>query len=468
MRKGEGHVRGSRWGVIGPVRSRAWWCGALALSVLVIGGGAAALPQTAFGAAFQRGDVFTIGANGINEYSPVGAPPIDPGSGLNTGQLRQTVAAPGAAALCFDPSGDHLIVPGAGLFDRFGHAQPSNWASVTNIGRCAADGLGHVYLSSEQPSSDNWILTEYSLTGHPIRTLGLSVAGLGPLAVSLAPDECTMYYAAYAGPVQAGRFNVCTNTQLAPLIAAPFSLTDDVSVLPNWDFLTEGDGNVGLFDQNAQPIRFWTGNGIDLSDMRTLSLDPDGTSFWAGGFVIDQVDLGSSQILEHWRPASSGIPASESTIAVYGPPLLGDADVEKLVDSNPAGTAEAFVTRAGFSGQTSRLHLYVDSRSTARKVVVGVYSDKRGHPGALQAQSTLTNIMSGSWNYVDVPPVPVSAGQRYWIAVLAPRGAGTIRFRDTSSGPGSTTSAQRRLAALPAQWSTGTVFSDGNLSAYGS
>jgi hypothetical protein len=116
----------------------------------------------------------------------------------------------------------------------------------------------------------------------------------------------------------------------------------------------------------------------------------------------------------------------------------------------------------------SRLHLYVDSSSAASQVVVGIYSNRNGDPGVLQEQSTITHVRAGSWNYVDVPAMPVTAAQRYWIAVLGPSRAGTIRFRDAVSGPGSETSAQHNLTALPAKWSTGKSWSTGTLSGYGS
>jgi hypothetical protein len=155
-------------------------------------------------------------------------------------------------------------------------------------------------------------------------------------------------------------------------------------------------------------------------------------------------------------------------MAVYGPPLLGEANVGRTVDSNTAGTAEAFKTQAGYSGQLSRVHLYVDSSSTASEGVIGVYSDRNGHPGSLQTQSTIGNLRAGSWNYVDVPSVSVTAGQRYWIAVLSPRGGSIIRFRDSAGGGRAETSTQHNLNALPSQWSTDRVWASAPLSAYGS
>jgi hypothetical protein len=156
-----------------------------------------------------------------------------------------------------------------------------------------------------------------------------------------------------------------------------------------------------------------------------------------------------------------------ASIAVYGPPLLGDADIERTVDSNAAGTAEAFTARAGHSGQITRLSLYVDSSSTAGQAVVGVYSNSGGHPGALRAATTISGLKAGSWNTAAIPPIAVAAGERYWIAVLGPRGGGAVRFRDTAAGGRSETSSRRDLTALPAQWATGTVWSSAPLSAYG-
>jgi BACON domain-containing protein len=66
--------------------------------------------------------------------------------------------------------------------------------------------------------------------------------------------------------------------------------------------------------------------------------------------------------------------------------------------------------------------------------------------------------------------VGVTSGRDYWIAVLAPPGAGTLAFRDavaTANGRAET-SASASLSSLPSTWATGSSFKDGPLSAYGS
>ncbi len=442
----------SRW------RTSAGWSARLviALSVLLAGGAAAAQVALA-GAPLQRGDVLgSAGAAGLVEYAP-------------SGQLEQTI--PGAAVDCIDPSGGHLIAPGVGLFDSSGNPLPSSWAAVTP-GRCVADGFGNVYVA-EVVNSD-WTVLKYGIRGNLAKTFHLTTfSGLGPVSIALAPDECTIYYGEWNEPdtylgveTGIGRFNVCTNTQ-EPLFNTD-RFVDDLRVLPNWEVLTTDDGDASLYDSSGNFIRSYN-PGFNDQNLRTLNLDPDGTSFWVcctalSGMTDNEVfrfDISSGQLLAAWAPGAGG--------PVYGPPLLGNANVEGTVDSDAPGTAEAFRTQAGYSGEMSSLHLWVDSSSTAGQVVVGVYSDNNGQPGSLQEQATITNVMAGSWNYVTLPStVPVTASRRYWIALLGPSGGGTIRFRDIAGVRSSETSAQHNLTALPAKWSTGKSWASTLLSAYGS
>ncbi len=64
---------------------------------------------------------------------------------------------------------------------------------------------------------------------------------------------------------------------------------------------------------------------------------------------------------------------------------------------------------------------------------------------------------------------PSRADASYWIAILGPTGAGTIKFRDRCCGKGqpTETSFSTSLTALPAAWQTGQLYKDGPASAYG-
>jgi hypothetical protein len=407
-----------------------------------------------WGTPFQRGDVFGVASAGIQEYSP-------------TGQLVQTVAGTsGATAACFNPNGTRLVVPGVGLFDRLGNLLPSNWAAVTNPGRCVADGFGNVYVSS----GSSYSITKYDTTGSPLQTFSITDPEAHTLALDLAPDECTMYYGSYDPGVSViSRLNVCSDTQEAPFNSNGF--VDDLKVLPNWGVLNGDDGFAYLFDASGQSVVQQYSPVNFLSTPTTLGLDPDGTSLWmccmlplSGGSLptpdILRFDINTGQQLASWPLADLA--------AIYGPPLVGDADVEPHVDSNTIGTAEAFLTTAGNSGQLTRLHLWVDSSSTATQAIVGIYSNRNGHPGALQEQAAISNLRAGSWNYVDVPSTQMTAGRQYWIAVLAPHGGGTVAFRDRRFHGLAMVSGRRDLTTLPTSWSGGHWMLLGSLSAYGS
>ncbi len=431
-------------------------CGLTALAVgIVFGSGGIATQSALAAAAFQRGDVFLTGTGSVQEYSP-------------TGHLQRTVpGTSGATSLCFDPSGQHLVLPGVGLFDRQGNPLPSHWASAMPVYKdCVADGFGHVYTGITVGSG--YAIAQYDLEGDLIQTFAVATPtdpGGQVLAIDLAPDECTMYYEPVFGG-EVGRFDVCTNTQEAAFPAGWPSVFDDLRVLPNWQVAATFDTSGHLFDTSGQPIVDYLSPPPPFADLRTMSLDPDGASLWiccSNGSVL-RFDINTGTLLTQW----AGI--GYSPIAVYGPPLLGNSNVAPNVDSNSAGTAEAFLTRVGSSGRLSRLHVYVDSSSTATQAIVGVYSNRFGRPGVLQAQGTITNLMPGSWNYVDLPSTSVTAGQLYWIAVLGPSGGGMVSFRDGRVDGLAEKTAQHHLTALPAQWSSDLrdIRLSGAMSGYGS
>jgi hypothetical protein len=122
---------------------------------------------------------------------------------------------------------------------------------------------------------------------------------------------------------------------------------------------------------------------------------------------------------------------------------------------------------AGAAGTLASLSVYVDTSTTASKLVVGLYSDAAGHPGTLLAQGTKAAPASGAWATVAIPATAVVNGGKYWLAVTGGN-AGTLRFRDRYHGPcKSELAAQTALDTLPATWTSSTAFSDCPISGYG-
>jgi len=148
-------------------------------------------------------------------------------------------------------------------------------------------------------------------------------------------------------------------------------------------------------------------------------------------------------------------------------PVLGDQTVETAIDDNALGSAEAFQATAAASGTIAKLSVFIDSSSTATTLVAGIYADAAGHPGALIAQGTKSQILAGAWNVIALPGAIVTAGTPYWIAILGTQ-SGKLGFRDRNGGCISETTAQSNLTTLPGTWSTGATWPSCPLSAYGS
>jgi hypothetical protein len=158
------------------------------------------------------------------------------------------------------------------------------------------------------------------------------------------------------------------------------------------------------------------------------------------------------------EPAPSEPPASAT--------LLGEKGLRPQTDINPAGIAEAFQSTGSATGTVGSISIYLDANTTGERVVVGLYADADGHPGSLLAQGA-ADAKAGEWNAVAIPDTTVSAGERYWLALLGV-GEGHVAFRDDPQGGcrSETTPSELGLEALPATWTTGTEWQDCPLSAY--
>jgi hypothetical protein len=148
------------------------------------------------------------------------------------------------------------------------------------------------------------------------------------------------------------------------------------------------------------------------------------------------------------RPASHGTPRARV--------LLGDAALEPQHASLLAGRPEAFRLRAHTSGLAGRLRIYIDARSTARVVVVGLYRDVRHRPGALLASGSISSPRRGAWSTVTLAPGLLVSGRPYWLTVLGE--GGTLRYRARRHGHClSDASIRANLSALPTAWAAGRI-----------
>jgi hypothetical protein len=151
--------------------------------------------------------------------------------------------------------------------------------------------------------------------------------------------------------------------------------------------------------------------------------------------------------------------------------VLGSTSVGPGRDIGAAGLAEAFRVVAPIGGDISKLTLYLDGRTTATRLQMGLYADAGGHPGELLSSGALSApFVLGGWNEIAMPRVALFSGRAYWIAFVGT--GGKVGFRDRCCGYGGTgaseVSAQTTLTDLPAKWTSGQFYPDGPLSGYAS
>ncbi len=140
--------------------------------------------------------------------------------------------------------------------------------------------------------------------------------------------------------------------------------------------------------------------------------------------------------------------------AAQGRVILGDEALQPQRDFLTAGKSEAFRLRAHASGLAADARIYIDRKSTARTVVVGVYDNADDRPGSLLSTGSISSPLGGSWTTVPLAPTRLVSTRTYWLTILGEDG--TLRFRDRRHGQcRSDESAEASLNGLPASWHAG-------------
>jgi len=264
---------------------------------------------------FERGDVL----------ASVGAPSVIARFAAD-GTAKATLAdSAGAGALCFDASSEHLVAPGAGLYDNTGELLESEWASVQIPvnGSCTVDASGDVFVGGGPTSGDSTTgrgtIRRFDLTGHLLQSYTVDATGGGSgravANVDMAPDGCTIYYD-LDGSDEIKRYDVCADTQQDPFPAPGFRC-DGLRVRPDGQVLVTCDANGSLLDASGGWLHDFS-NPVSNTSLRFAALDPDGSSFWMGeyGGVVARYDIATEEgtSLVSWR-AGQGLHG----MAVYSP-----------------------------------------------------------------------------------------------------------------------------------------------------
>jgi Ca2+-binding RTX toxin-like protein len=219
-----------------------------------------------------------------------------------------------------------------------------------------------------------------------------------------------------------------------------------------------GDANANVLAGGGGADNLVGGLGAD-----TIDGGPGDDTISARDGIVDTITCGNGT--DAVTADRNDVTAGDCEQVQVPPPvvLVGETTLQRGIDQNVAGLAEAFSFVAAQTGTATEIQFYDDASSTASKVVVGLYADNgSGSPGSLLAQATRTALAGGAWNTVQISGAGLTAHVRYWLALLTPAGSGTLRFRDNCCGfkgsAPSQNSAQSKLSQLPVTWAKGKVW----------
>jgi hypothetical protein len=153
------------------------------------------------------------------------------------------------------------------------------------------------------------------------------------------------------------------------------------------------------------------------------------------------------------------IPMLAGLAAVLALPTAADAatvGATKVYARHAAGTSgvtHAYRGKSRSSGRVDRLNVYLDARSTASRVQLGLYAGNASKPGVRRAKCVIARPAAGAWNQCPIRATRVVAGRTYWLALLKPSHAsGRLRYRVRIAASRAAYSAHR---ALPGRWRAG-------------
>ncbi|MGF1613957.1 MAG: LamG-like jellyroll fold domain-containing protein, partial [Gammaproteobacteria bacterium] len=224
---------------------------------------------------------------------------------------------------------------------------------------------------------------------------------------------------------------------------------------------------------DGQSLRLFVNGAQVATQAQTAALiNSDGQITLGGDAVWGRFFKGRIDEVRLYRRALSEAEIKtdmKTAIATASPPkpLLGEQGLGAVSDALPQGTAAAFQTTASATGLVTSLPVYVDTGSASTRLIAGLYADSNGRPGARIATGTLSSPQAGSWNTILLPATAVTAGTKYWVAILSRSGLLKFRAQVGSTPQPSETSKSTALTSLPSTWRTGTVSANGPLSGYG-
>jgi len=217
----------------------------------------------------------------------------------------------------FDNQGTVLVYPWGGPFSILPES-------------CLVNRSGSIYTGEVDGEE---LVRKFDPAGNLVDTFKPSIERRGIDWIDLADDQCAMFYTSEGSHVK--RFDVCTDTQLSDFAALPTSPAYALRIRPNGEVLVAATGAVHRLDANGNLIQSYTTGSVgEGSYFFAMNLDPDGTSFWTGGFGsgrVYRIDIETGTLLTTF---DTGIETSLAGLAIVGEITTGlqDSDGDGLFD----------------------------------------------------------------------------------------------------------------------------------------
>ncbi len=279
---------------------------------------------SAAGVIYSPGDVFAgVGGGQIKHFSPTGVllDTLNTGCGSGdtlgmawdqAGNLYATTSFGCSAQVYkFDSSGN--------LLGPFGTGYSSSVESVV------IDNVGNVYVG--QPDGTHAI-RKYDSGGNFLTEYTPAIDARGTDFISLAADQCTMYYTSEGTKVK--RFDVCTNTQLADFATGLPGPVYQFKLLPGGGLLLAATSQALELDSAGVVIGNYPGVGGE-SLLFALDRDPDTVTFWTAGLFTANV--------YRYTIATPGPPIFQFNAGLLGSEMAGLGVFGELIVGQPTPTA---------------------------------------------------------------------------------------------------------------------------------
>jgi hypothetical protein len=249
---------------------------------------------------FRSGDVFVSFSDGkVREYAPDGTlvRTLDTGSPFFV--TGGAFASDGTFYVTeFGSEAVAKFAPSGALLGTFGSGYNLSPESIV------FDTSGNAYVGQADGTKQ---VLKFDSAGNSLGSFAPTPEDRGTDWIDLAADQCTLYYTSEGTSIK--RFDVCTNTQLADFAtnltgATAFALR----LLPDGTVLVADSNFILHLNTAGQVVQTYSapGGGFWFG----VSLDPNGTSFWAE-------NTGTSQVVK-FNIATAAVEASFNTGTAAG------------------------------------------------------------------------------------------------------------------------------------------------------